>query len=349
MLHPCLRIVAYLWGMRVLVADDQLRMAALLKRGLTDDGHTVDVALNCDDALWHVSEFTYDAVVADVMLPDLGGAELCRRFSERDRRIPVLMLTRMDRASDRVLGLDAAADAYLVEPFSFDDFTAQLMATMRRHAHPTKHRQAQSRAGGIQVGDLRMRPRTYQAWRGDTELTLSTKEFALLKLFLTHPEEALSRGYIFERIWDCTHYGVSNLVDQYVLYLRRKVDRPFGMQQIETVRGVGYRLREQPMQVGPTRTADRVGAGSLRGGAYEPDRTGHVVSRAVGSGAGTGSGDSAGGAEGPRLRAAAGRGAARPGGQLDRRTYFGEEAEKEVQPETPERELRFATGPGGIV
>lgn len=253
MLHPGLTVDAYLLIMRVLVANDQLRMAALLKRGLREDGHTVDVALNCDDALWHVSEFTYDAVVADVMLPDLGGAELCRRLGGRDRRIPVLMLTRKDRATDRVYGLDAEADAFLIEPFSFDDFTSQLTAMI--------HRQPHARSSGIQVGNLRMRPATYQAWRGDTELSLSNKEFALLRLFLTHPGEALSRDYIFERIWDCTHQGASNLVDQYVLYLRRKVDRPFGMQQIETVRGIGYRLREQPVQTGSNRIADPVGAG----------------------------------------------------------------------------------------
>lgn len=240
--------------MRVLVANDQLRMAALLKRGLREDGHTVDVTLNCDDAMWHVSEFAYDAVVVDVTLPELGGAELCRRLGDHDRPIPILMLTRKDRVTDRVHGLDAEADAFLVEPFSFEDFAAQLTAMTQRRPR--------SRTDGLHVGDLFMTPATYQAWRGDTELMLSNKEFALLRLLMLHPGEALSRDYIFERIWDCTHQGASNLVDQYVLYLRRKVDRPFGLQQIETVRGIGYRLREQPVQIGLNRLANRVGVRS---------------------------------------------------------------------------------------
>lgn len=225
--------------MRVLVADDQLRMAALLKRGLRADGHTVDVALNGDEALWHASEFTYDAVVLDVMLPGPDGAQLCKRLRGRDRRTPVLMLTRKDRDSDRVRGLDADADAFLVEPFSFDDFTAQLSAMTRRRSVDG--------ADGLKVGELLMNPITHQAWRGESALNLSSKEFALLRLFMTNPGQCLSRDYIFERIWDCTHRGSSNLVDQYVLYLRRKVDRPFGVRQIETVRGLGYRLRDLPV------------------------------------------------------------------------------------------------------
>lgn len=252
MLHHGLTRSAYVQLMRVLVGDDQLRMAALLKRGLREDGHTVDVALNGDDALWHASEFAYDAVVLDVTLPDEGGVQVCKRLRERDRRIPVLMLTRKDPDSDRVRGLEADADAFLVAPFSFEQFTAQLTAMIQRNPHP--------RACELQVGDLRMKPGTYQAWRGDTELSLSGKEFALLRLFLLHPGEALSRDYIFERIWDCTNQGASNLVDQYVLYLRRKVDRPFGMHQIETVRGLGYRLREQPAQIGLNRIAAYVGS-----------------------------------------------------------------------------------------
>jgi two-component system OmpR family response regulator len=228
-------------------------MAALLKRGLREDGHAVDVALNCDDALWHVSEFSYDAVVVDAMLPEFREAALCRRLRGGDRRIPVLMLTRKDRATDRITGLDSEADAFLVEPFAFDDFTSQLTAMIHRRPH--------GRSGDLQVGNLRMQPTTCRVWRGDTELRLSSKEFALLRLFLTHPGEALSRHYIFERIWDCTHQAASNLVDQYVLYLRRQVDRPFGVQQIETVRGIGYRLRVQPARTELNRIADPVGAG----------------------------------------------------------------------------------------
>jgi two-component system OmpR family response regulator len=217
-------------------------MAARLKRGLSEDGHTVDVALSGDDALWHATEFSYDAVVVDVMLPGAASGQLCGRLRTRDRRVPVLMLTNRDVDSDCVRGLEAGADAYLIEPFSFFDFTAQLAAITReqRGAAPCE----------LRVGDLRMNPAIYQAWRGTTELSLSSKEFALLRLFLSNPGQALSRERIFERIWDCFHHGSSNLVDQYVLYLRRKVDRPFGVRQIETVRGLGYRLRETPAVIG---------------------------------------------------------------------------------------------------
>jgi two-component system OmpR family response regulator len=224
--------------MRVLVADDQLRIAALLKRSLRDDGHTVDVALNGVDALWHAAEFTYDAVVLGVQLPGLDGGQVCRRLRESDRRIPVLMLTSLDTTSNRVRGLDAGADAYLIKPFSYDQFIAQLMAMIRERAP--------SRPAELRLGELCMNPETMQAWRGETELKLTSKEFALLRLFLTHPGQALSRDQIFERVWDCAHQGSSNLVDQYMLYLRRKLDRPFGVQQLETVRGLGYRLREVP-------------------------------------------------------------------------------------------------------
>jgi two-component system OmpR family response regulator len=221
---------------RVLVADDELRMAALLKRGLGDDGHTVDVALNGGDALWHAAEFTYDAVVLSVKLPGLDGGQVCQRLRESDSRTPVLMLTSRDSGSDRLRGLDAGADAYLVKPFSYYQFTAQLTAMIRQRPS--------SRPAELRLGELRMDPATLRAWRGEVELNLTSKEFALLRLFLTYPGQALSRGQIYERVWDCAHHGSSNLVDQYVLYLRRKLDRPFGVRQLETVRGLGYRLRE---------------------------------------------------------------------------------------------------------
>jgi two-component system OmpR family response regulator len=216
-------------------------MAALLKRALREDGHTVDVALNGDDALWHASEFTYDAVVVDVMLPGPDSVQLCKRLRGRDRRTPVLMLTRREHDSDRVRGLDAGADAFLVEPFSFDDFTAQLSAMTRRRAA--------RRAEVVKVGELVVSPATGQAWRGETEVILTPRELALLRLFMANAWQPLDRDYIFERIWDCTSRASSNLVDQYVLYLRRQIDRPFGVRQIETVRGLGYRLREHPVAI----------------------------------------------------------------------------------------------------
>lgn len=223
--------------MRVLIADDQLRMATVLKRGLREDGHTVDVVLDGDDVLRHTAAFPYDAVVVDATLPG-ADAQLCRRLRERHRRMPVLMLTRRNAENDRVWGLDADADAYLIEPFSFEDLSAQLAAMTRRgSAMP---------ADELRVGDLRMDLAAARVWRGQTELTLSGKEFALLRLFMAHPGRAMSREHIFGRLWDCAGHGSSNVVDQYVLYLRRKVDRPFAVHQIETVRGLGYRLRPEP-------------------------------------------------------------------------------------------------------
>jgi two-component system, OmpR family, response regulator len=222
--------------MRVLVVEDELRMARLLKRGLEEDGYAVDLAANGTDAVWQAGEFGYDAVLLDVMLPGLDGVEVCRQLRAAGRWTPVLMLTARDTVDDRVRGLDAGADDYLAKPFSFAELSARVRALIRRGAveRPTE----------LVVGGLRLDPATRRAWRDDTELTLSTKEFALLELFLRHPGQVLTRSRILEHVWDFAYDGVSNVVDQYVLYLRRKIDRPFDVEQLETVRGAGYRLRE---------------------------------------------------------------------------------------------------------
>ena len=227
--------------MRVLVVEDELRMAALLKRGLTEEGYAVDVAGTGTDALWHATEFDYDAVLLDVMLPEMSGIEVCRQLRERKRWVPVLMLTARDAISDRVRGLDVGADDYLVKPFSFDEMSARVRALIRRGAV--------ERPSELRVGDLRLDPAARRAWRGEVELELSTKEYALLRMFLSHPGQVLTRTQILEHVWDYAYDGGSNVVDQYVLYLRRKIDRPFGVQQLDTVRGAGYRLRDQPHPV----------------------------------------------------------------------------------------------------
>ena len=221
--------------MRVLVVEDDLKMASLLRRGLLEEGNAVDVARTGDDALWMAGAVEYDAVVLDLMLPGLDGLEVCRRLRESGVWAPVLMLTARDAVEDRVAGLDAGADDYLPKPFSFAELLARLRALARRGAA--------ERPAVLEVGDLRLDPATRQAWRGETELRLSTKEFALLETFMRRPGQALSRYQLLEHAWDIEYENRSNVVDVYVRYLRDKIDRPFSRDSLETVRGVGYRLR----------------------------------------------------------------------------------------------------------
>ncbi len=223
--------------MRVLVIEDEVRMARLLKRALEDEGHAVDVAGNGPDGLWMATENSYAAIVLDVMLPGLDGVELCRRLRQSGIWVPVLMLTARDEIGDRVRGLDAGADDYLVKPFSLLELAARLRALARRDDRP--------RPAVLAERDLRLDPASKRAWRGDAELQLSPKEFSLLEFFLRHPGTMLTRSQIIEAVWDFAYDGTSNVVDQYVNYLRRKVDVPFGRQDIETVRGMGYRFRHE--------------------------------------------------------------------------------------------------------
>jgi two-component system, OmpR family, response regulator len=222
--------------MRVLVVEDEARMARLLKRGLEEEGHAVDVAADGPDGLWMATENDYAAIVLDLMLPGFDGIELCRRLRAQGIWIPVLMLTARDAVGDRVRGLDAGADDYLVKPFSLLELAARLRALARRDDRVRPVR--------LEVGDLRLDPATKQAWRAGTELQLSPKEFSLLELFLRYPGSVLTRSQILEGVWDFAYDAGSNVVDQYVAYLRRKIDVPFGRHDIETVRGMGYRLRQ---------------------------------------------------------------------------------------------------------
>jgi two-component system, OmpR family, response regulator len=222
--------------MRALVVEDGVKMAALLRRGLQEEGFAVDVASNGEDGSWLGVENDYDVILLDLMLPDVDGIEVCRRLRAADRWAPILMLTARDGVQDRVAGLDAGADDYLTKPFSFDELLARVRALLRRG--PSE------RPPVLTAGDLSLDPATRRVTRGDVEVELTPKEFALLDLFLRHPGEALSRTRILEHVWDFAYEGDSNVVDVYVRYLREKVDRPFGKRSIETVRGVGYRLRE---------------------------------------------------------------------------------------------------------
>jgi two-component system, OmpR family, response regulator len=221
--------------MRVLIVEDDVKMAGLIRRGLVEEGLAADVAGAGDDALWMAGATEYDAIVLDVMLPGMDGFELCRKLREAGRWSPVLMLTARDAVRDRVAGLDAGADDYLVKPFSFAELHARLRSLARR---PPLERPAVAK-----VGDLRLDPRTRQVWRGGREISLSAKEFALLETFMRRPGQVLSRYQLLEHCWDYTYENRSNVVDVYVRYLREKIDRPFGTTSIETVRGAGYRLR----------------------------------------------------------------------------------------------------------
>jgi len=210
-------------------------MAALLERGLSEEGHSVDVVHDGPGGVRMATGGPYGAVLLDVMLPGFDGFEVCRRLREAGVMSPVLMLTARDDIGDRVRGLDVGADGYLVKPFSLLELAARLRAIARRNDR--------ARPVALDEGDLRLEPVSRRVWRGTSEIELSAKEFALLELFLRHPGAILTRTQILNAAWDFAYDGTSNVVDQYVNYLRRKIDVPFGRHDIETVRGVGYRLR----------------------------------------------------------------------------------------------------------
>jgi two-component system OmpR family response regulator len=222
--------------MRVLVVEDEAKLARLIARGLGEEGHVADVAGRGEDALWMARAEAYDAIVLDVMLPGLDGFATCARLRAQKVWAPVLMLTARDGVDDRVRGLDSGADDYLVKPFAFAELLARLRALARRA--PAE------RPAVLEVGDLRLDPAAHRGWRGDVELDLSAKEFALLELFMRHPGETLTRDQLLAAAWDMAYERRSNVVDVYLRYLREKVDRPFGRNSLETVRGVGYRLRQ---------------------------------------------------------------------------------------------------------
>jgi two-component system OmpR family response regulator len=220
---------------RLLVVEDDVKMASLLKRGLEREGYAVDVAGDGTQAIWAATEFPYDGVVLDAMIPAPDGFEVCRHLREHARWMPVVMLTARDAVEDRVRGLDAGADDYLPKPFAFAELFARLRALLRRAPG--------ERPLTLEAGDLRLDPAARTVHRGSTEIALSAKEFSLLELLMRRRGDVLSRSDILDHVWDFAYDGTSNVVDVYVRYLRDKVDRPFGRAAIETVRRAGYRLR----------------------------------------------------------------------------------------------------------
>jgi two-component system, OmpR family, response regulator len=221
--------------MRALVVEDEAKMAALIRRGLVEEGYAADIARTGEEAVWMARATPYDAIVLDVMLPGRDGLSVCRDLREAGVWSPILMLTARDGVEDRVAGLDSGADDYLTKPFSFAELLARLRALVRRGAP--------ERPAVLEAGSLRLDPATREAKRGDRRIDLSAKEFALLETFMRRPDEVLSRLDLLEHAWDYAYENRSNVVDVYVRYLREKVDRPFGLESIETVRGVGYRFR----------------------------------------------------------------------------------------------------------
>jgi two-component system OmpR family response regulator len=226
--------------MRILVVEDSAKMAALLKRGLGREGYAVDVVGGGEDALWMAGENDYDAIVLDVILaegdPAGDGFDVCRRLRESSNWSPVLMVTARDAVRDRVHGLDAGADDYLAKPFSFSELLARLRALARRGAT--------ERPAILRVGDLSLDPARHEVRRGERLLELTRTEFALLEHFMRRPAEALSRRTLIEHVWDHAFDGDPRIVNVYVRSLRQKIDRPFGRTSLETVRGTGYRLRD---------------------------------------------------------------------------------------------------------
>jgi two-component system, OmpR family, response regulator len=222
-------------SVRVLVVEDDARMAAAVRRGLRGDGLVADVVPDGEQALLLARATNFDAVVLDVMLPGADGFEVCRQLRAAGVWAPVIMLTARDAVEDRVRGLDAGADDYLTKPFSLAELLARLRALARRG--PVE------RPTVLSAGDLRLDPAARRVWRGETELELSAREFALLETFVRSPGRVFSQFELLEAAWDMGYEQRSNVVEVYVGYLRQKIDRPFGVRSLETVRGLGYRLR----------------------------------------------------------------------------------------------------------
>jgi two-component system OmpR family response regulator len=220
---------------RVLIVEDEVKLASLIRKGLREEGLLADVAIKGEDALWMAGASPYDVIVLDLMLPGIDGFETCRRLRSDGVHTPILMLTARDAVEDRIAGLDTGADDYLAKPFDFGELLARLRALARRG--PT------DRGTVLRVGDLELDPAARRVRRRESDISLSTKEFQVLQVFMRHPGEVLSRYRLLEGAWDMAYEHRSNVIDVYVGYLREKIDRPFGVETIETVRGSGYRLK----------------------------------------------------------------------------------------------------------
>ncbi|MCW2845032.1 MAG: two component transcriptional regulator, winged helix family [Nocardioides sp.] len=220
--------------MRILVVEDDKQLASALRRGLEDEGHAVDVALDGREGEWFATENAYDALVLDVMLPALSGDELCARLREAGDWTPILMLTASSGPEQEARALDAGADDFLAKPFSFVVLLARLRALVRRGRH--------ERPAVLAAGDLGLDPATHRAWRGDTPVVLTPRQFSLLEFLMRRAGDVVSKSTIIEHVWDFSYDGDPNIVEVYVGQLRQRIDKPFGRTSLQTVRLVGYRL-----------------------------------------------------------------------------------------------------------
>jgi two-component system OmpR family response regulator len=220
--------------MLVLVVEDEVKMARALRRGLEQEGYSVELSADGDDAVAKASDKEFDAIVLDVMIPGRDGFAVCRELREHGNWSPVLMLTARDAVEDRIRGLDAGADDYLIKPFAFGELLARLRAIVRRDPAP--------RPSVLEFAGVVLDPASRRVTRDDVPVELSAREFALLEFLMRHPGEVLSRSRILEHVWDYNYDHFSNVVDVYIGYLRRKLEHPFGRPLIRTVRGVGYAI-----------------------------------------------------------------------------------------------------------
>ncbi len=216
------------------MVEDEAKLARLVARGLTERGDLVTVVGDGEAALSAVEESDYDVVLLDVQLPDMNGFDVCRRLRNARVWTPVLMLTARTAVADRIAGLDSGADDYLGKPFAFEELLARMRALARRGPVP--------RPTVLEVGDLRLDPASRRVWRGEVEIELSARELGLLEALMRRPEQVLNRDQLLARAWGVSHDTSSNVVDVYVRYLREKIDRPFGADSLQTVRGLGYRI-----------------------------------------------------------------------------------------------------------
>lgn len=221
--------------MRVLLVEDEHKISAYIKRGLEESGYAVDAVFNGREVLDWAEAASYDLIILDVMLPIMDGLTVCRELRQRGDSTPILLLTARDTVDDRVIGLDAGADDYLVKPFAMKELLARLRALTRRASD-------QPKSPVIQFADLSLNTRTRQVWRGGRLIPLAAKEFAVLECLLREPERVLTRTQIAEHVWNYETFNQSNVVDVYIRNLRRKIDDPCDQKLIHTMRGVGYCL-----------------------------------------------------------------------------------------------------------